>query len=117
MIKSVHIAKLRQRHHKILNNILLHLPNHDLKDICMLNYRTIKNSNCKYNTSFFIFFFLSCNIIKTDALGFLQFVLNMIYKCWIITWMKEANNFQKSKFCFQFQFGVVYKSVPYEKRM
>ena len=31
--------------------------------------------------------------------------------------MKEANNFQKSKFCFQFQFGVVYKSVPYEKRM
>ena len=30
--KPVYIAKLRQRYYKILNNILLHAPNHALKD-------------------------------------------------------------------------------------
>ena len=38
--KSVYIAKLRQRYHLILNNILLHVSNHTLKDMYILNYGT-----------------------------------------------------------------------------
>ena len=34
--KSVYIAKSRQRYYKTLNNILLHVPNHALKDVYML---------------------------------------------------------------------------------
>ena len=40
--KSVYIAKSRQRYHKTLNNILLHVSNHALKDMYMLNYGTKK---------------------------------------------------------------------------
>ena len=36
--KSVYIAKLGQRYDKTLDNFLLHVPNHALKDMCMLNY-------------------------------------------------------------------------------
>ena len=43
--KSVYIAKSRQRYHETLDNILLHVPNHALKDVYMLNYGTIKNTN------------------------------------------------------------------------
>ena len=35
--KSIYIAKLRQRYYKTLKNILLHLSNHALKDMYMLN--------------------------------------------------------------------------------
>ena len=52
--KSVYIAKSRQRYYKTLNNILLHVPNHALKDVYMLNYGTIKNTNSSYYTGFFI---------------------------------------------------------------
>ena len=38
--KSVYIAKSRQRYHKPLNNILLHVSNHTLKDMYMFNYGT-----------------------------------------------------------------------------
>ena len=38
--KSVNIAKSRQRYYKPLNNILLHVSNHTLKDMYMLNYGT-----------------------------------------------------------------------------
>ena len=38
--KSVYIAKSRQRYHKPRNNILLHVSNHTLKDMYMLNYGT-----------------------------------------------------------------------------
>ena len=48
--KPVYIAKLRQRYYKILNNILLHAPNHALKDEYMLSYGTMKNTNSLYYT-------------------------------------------------------------------
>ena len=38
--KSVYILKSRQRYHSTLNNILLHVSNHALKDMDMLNYGT-----------------------------------------------------------------------------
>ena len=38
--KSVYIVKLRQRYHKPLNSILLHVSNHTLKDMYMFNYGT-----------------------------------------------------------------------------
>ena len=38
--KSVFIAKLRQRYHLTLENILLHTSNHALKDMYILNYVT-----------------------------------------------------------------------------
>ena len=64
------------RHHKTLNNILLHVPNHALKDVYMLNYGTIKNRNSLYYTRFFLLLiFLSYNLIKTDTLGFLLIFL------------------------------------------
>ena len=65
------IAKSRQRYHKTLNNILLHVPNHGLKDVYMLNYGTIKNINSFYYTCLLLFF-LSYNLIKTDTLVFLD---------------------------------------------
>ena len=52
--KSVYIAKSRQRHYKTLNKILLHVPNHALKDVYMLNYGTIKSINILCYTRFFI---------------------------------------------------------------
>ena len=52
--KSVYIAKWRQRYYKTLNNIFLHVPNHALKDVYMLNYGTIKNTNSSYYIGFFI---------------------------------------------------------------
>ena len=39
--KSVYRAKLRQWYYKTLKNIFLHMPNHALKDIHMLNYGTM----------------------------------------------------------------------------
>ena len=42
--KSVYVAKLGQRCDKTLNNFLLHVPNHALKDMEMLNYVTINNT-------------------------------------------------------------------------
>ena len=41
-IKSVYIAKLRQRYCRTLKNILLHVSNHALKYKYMLSYGTIK---------------------------------------------------------------------------
>ena len=38
--KSVYIAKSRQRYHKTFHNILLHVSNHTLEDMYMLNYGT-----------------------------------------------------------------------------
>ena len=55
--KSVYIAKSRQRYYQTLNNILLHVPNHALKDVYMLNYGTIKSTNSSYYTLFFIIIF------------------------------------------------------------
>ena len=76
MNKSVYIAKLRQRYHKIVKNILLQLSNHDLKDVYMLNYGPMKNTNSLYCTRFFIIInFLSYNLIKTDRLDFLHISL------------------------------------------
>ena len=65
--------------------------------------------------------------MNTDILVLLRIFQNMSYYFWIITWMKNANNFQIPKvqlqgvaqnllnfFC-QFQPGVAYKSVAYKK--
>ena len=49
--KSVYIAKSRQPCYKTLDNIL---PNHALKDVFMLNYRIIKNTNSSYYTRLFV---------------------------------------------------------------
>ena len=57
--KSIYIAKSRQQYYKTLNNILLHVPNHALKDLYMLNYGITKNTNSSYYTrSFVINFFI-----------------------------------------------------------
>ena len=48
--KLVYIAKSRQWYHKTLKNILLHVPSHTLKNVYMLNYGTIKNTNSLYYT-------------------------------------------------------------------
>ena len=45
--KSVYIVKSRQRYDKTLN-FLQHVPNHALKDMYMLNCRTINNTNSLY---------------------------------------------------------------------
>ena len=37
---SEYIAKSRQRYHLTLNDILLHVSNHALKDMYILNYGT-----------------------------------------------------------------------------
>ena len=48
---TVYITKSRQRYDKTFNNILLHVPNHTLKDMYMLNYETINNTNNLYYNS------------------------------------------------------------------
>ena len=63
--KSVHIAKWRQRYYKTLNNIFLYVPNHALKDVYMLNYGTIKNTNSSYYTGFFIINFFNHNTVES----------------------------------------------------
>ena len=112
MNKSVYIAKSRQRCYKTLDNIL---PNHALKDVSMLNYRIIKTTNSSYYTRLFVIkFFLSYNLMKTDSLVF----LHIPHYFWTVTWIKEANNFQKAKvqlkgvrFFFFSQPGVAYKQA------
>ena len=42
--KSVYVAKSRQRYYRTLNNILLHVLNHALKDVYMLSYGIMKNT-------------------------------------------------------------------------
>ena len=51
--KSAYIAKSRKRYHKTLNNILLLVPNLALKDVGLLNYGIIKNTNSSHYTPFF----------------------------------------------------------------
>ena len=51
VIKSVYIAKSRQRYRKALTNILLPVPNHALKNMYMLNYETKKNTDSFYYRS------------------------------------------------------------------
>ena len=45
---SVYIAKSRQRFDVTLNNFLLHVPNHALKGLYMLNDETKYNINTSY---------------------------------------------------------------------
>ena len=73
--KSVHIAKSRQRYHKTFNNILLRVSNRTLKDVYMLNYGTIENTNSlHYTRFFFIIIFLSYYIsLKQTHLVFCTF--------------------------------------------
>ena len=40
--KPVDIGESRQRYHKKLSNMLLHVPNHALKDMYILNYGTFQ---------------------------------------------------------------------------
>ena len=78
MNKSVYIAKPRQRYYKTLNNILLQVPNHALKDVYMLNYGTIRNMNSSYYTGFFInnFFYHIISSKHTWFFGhFLEYAL------------------------------------------
>ena len=56
---------------RTFNNILLHVPNHALKDVYMFNYGIMKNTNRPYYTRFFVII-ISYNLIKTDSLGFLH---------------------------------------------
>ena len=49
--KSVYLAKLGQQYDKELNNFLLHVPNNALKNIYMLYYRTVNNTNSLYCSS------------------------------------------------------------------
>ena len=93
---------------------MLHVPNHALKDVHMLNYGIIKNTDSSYYTFYFVIKFFLYNFIKTDSLGF----SHIPHYFWTITWIKEVNNFQKAKvqpkdvrFCFFFQPGVAYKQV------
>ena len=49
--KSVSIAKSGQRYDKTRNNLLLHVPNHALKDMYVLNYGIINNMSSLYHSS------------------------------------------------------------------
>ena len=51
MNTSVYVAKLGQQYDKTLDNFLLHVPNHALKDMHMLNYGTINNANSLFYSS------------------------------------------------------------------
>ena len=100
--KSVYIAKSRQQYYKTLNNILLHVPNHALKDVYMLNYGIIKNTNSSYYTRFFVIKFFY-HIISSKQTHLVFCTFPTIFEQWI----KEASNFQKAKvqpkcvrFCF-----------------
>ena len=93
---------------------MLHVPNHALKDVHMLNYGIIKNTDSSYYTFYFVINFFLYNFIKTDSLGF----SHIPHYFWTITWIKEVNNFQKAKvqpkgvrFCFFSQPGVAYKQA------
>ena len=46
--KSAYIAKQGQRYGKTLNNLSLHVLNHVLKEMYILNYETINNTNTLY---------------------------------------------------------------------
>ena len=71
-LKSVYIAKSRQRYCETPNNILLHVPNHDLKHMYMLKYWTVKNTTVWIMHAFLLLNSVSYNLIKTDSLGFLH---------------------------------------------
>ena len=69
--KSVYIAIWRQRYHKTLNSILLHMSNHALKDVYRLNYETIKNRTvCIIHAFFIINFFCHIMSLKQTHLLF-----------------------------------------------
>ena len=51
MNKSVYIAKSGQQYIKTLNNFFLHVSNHTLNDIYMLNYGIINNMNSLHYSS------------------------------------------------------------------
>ena len=112
--KSVYIAKSRQRYYKTLNNILLHVPNHALKDVYMLNYGTIKNTNSSYYTGFFIInFFWSYNLIKTYLVFWTFFRICPTIFEWYHGWRKRII-FKKQKFSlrgFFSQPGIAYKKA------
>ena len=56
--KSLYIAKSRQRYYKTFNNMLLHVPNHALKDVSMLYYGTIqKYKQFLLDRLFYYYFF------------------------------------------------------------
>ena len=75
MNKSVYIAKSRQPYYQTLNSILLHVPNHALKDVYMLNYGTIKSINSSYQHLFFswpsVAYKKACNSIEV-LIGFIN---------------------------------------------
>ena len=68
--KPVYIAKLRQRYYKILNNILLHAPNHALKDAQLRNYK--KYEQFVLYTLTFLLLMLFYYIMSSKQLGFLH---------------------------------------------
>ena len=99
--KSVYIAKSRQRYYQILNNISLHVPNHALKDVYMLNNGTIKSTNSSCYTLFLItiiIFFSHIISSKHTHLVFCTFfrICPTIFECWH-GWRKRIN-FKKQKF-------------------
>ena len=63
---------------------------------------------------FFIFtlVFIMINRMNTDTCSFDYFV-EYVHYVWMITWIKNVNNFQIAKVQPQ---GVAYKSVAYKKR-
>ena len=114
----VYIAKSRQRYYKTLNNIMLHVPNHALKDMYMLNYGIIKIRTVRI-IFFVIKFFYHIISPKQTHLVFRTFlkICPTIFEWWH-GWRKRTI-FKKQKFglrvldeaCFFPQPGVAYKKA------
>ena len=72
--KSVYVAKLGQRYDKTLNNFLLRVPNHALKDMYMLNYGTTSN----VNSSYYSFIKMLIDLINSSSLESELCLLNVL---------------------------------------
>ena len=79
--KSVYVAKLGQRYDKRLNNFLLHVPNHALKDMYMFNYGTTSNAN----SSYYSFIKMLIDLINSFSLESELCLLNVLS---VSSWLK-----------------------------
>ena len=87
--KSVYIAKSRQCYYKTLNNILLHVPNHALKDVYKLNYGIMKNTNSSFYARFFVIKFFYHMISSKQT--------HLVFSTFPTIWLKEAKEANMDK--------------------
>ena len=81
--KSAYITKQGQRYGKTLNNLSLHVLNHVLKEMFMLNYETINNTNSLYYSFIevlidFINSVIAIHVFINNSIFYFSLVLLMI---------------------------------------